>query len=365
MQKLSGKVSEESFASILILDGEGTISDEREELAYHKGDSFFLSAGSGTYTIEGSCDALVTTIREKAAQVRIGIDIGGADTRIGLVDVHQKLIAWKTVRTNAMRPAKEVIQEIGQTALSLLEEQGIAMEQCVGAGIGVPGTVDRKNGVVRYSNNIKWEDVDIAKEMGACLPFPIYIANDADCAALGEAAAGAGRGCEDVILFTLGTGVGGGVILDGSIYEGSGISGSELGHMVIVENGEPCTGGRRGCLEAYVSVPALSREALAAAGKELTPEEIFAAAKEDPAVKEVVDTYIRRLGTGIVNAVNIFRPRLVLLGGRISEQGDVLIKPLEEQLRQGCFGGEKSGIPEIRTAVLGSHAGMIGAASLI
>ena len=97
----------------------------------------------------------------------------------------------------------------------------------------------------------------------------------------------------------------------------------------------------------------------------MTPEEIFAAAKEDPAVKEVVDTYIRRLGTGIVNAVNIFRPRLVLLGGRISEQGDVLIKPLEEQLRQGCFGGEKSGIPEIRTAVLGSHAGMIGAASLI
>ena len=128
-----------------------------------------------------------------------------------------------------MRPAKEVIQEIGQTALSLLEEQGIAMEQCVGAGIGVPGTVDRKNGVVRYSNNIKWEDVDIAKEMGACLPILIYIANDADCAALGEAAAGAGRGCEDVILFTLGTGVGGGVILDGSIYEGSGISGSELG----------------------------------------------------------------------------------------------------------------------------------------
>lgn len=365
MQKLSGKVSEESFASILILDGEGTISDEREELAYHKGDSFFLSAGSGTYTIEGSCDALVTTIREKAAQVRIGIDIGGADTRIGLVDVHQKLIAWKTVRTNAMRPAKEVIQEIGRTALSLLEEQGIAMEQCVGAGIGVPGTVDRKNGVVRYSNNIKWEDVDIAKEMGACLPIPIYIANDADCAALGEAAAGAGRGCEDVILFTLGTGVGGGVILDGSIYEGSGISGSELGHMVIVENGEPCTCGRRGCLEAYASVPALIREALAATGKELTPEEIFAAAKEDPAVKEVVDTYIRRLGTGIVNAVNIFRPRLVLLGGRISEQGDVLIKPLEEQLRQGCFGGEKSGIPEIRTAVLGSHAGMIGAASLI
>ena len=365
MGKLTGRVSEESFASILILDGEGTISDETETLAYQKGDSIFLSAGSGTYTIEGSCDALITTIREKAAQVRIGIDIGGTDTKIGLADVHQKLIAWKTIRTDAGRPAKEVIQEIGLTALALLEEQGLAMDQCVGAGIGVPGTVDRKNGVVRYSNNIQWEDVDIVKEMGTYLPIPIYIANDADCAALGEAAAGAGRGYEDVILFTLGTGVGAGVILDGSIYEGSGIGGSELGHMVIVENGEPCTCGRRGCLEAYASAPALVREAARATGREMTPEEIFAAAKEDPAVKEVTDIYIRRLGTGIVNAVNIFRPRLVLLGGGISAQGDVLIKPLEKYLRQGCFGGERSGIPEIRTSVLGNQAGMIGAASLI
>jgi len=111
--------------------------------------------------------------------------------------------------------------------------------------------------------------------------------------------------------------VGTGVILDGSIYECSGIGGSELGHMVIVENGEPCTCGRRGCLEAYASAPALVREAARATGREMTPEEIFAAAKEDPAVKEVTDTYIRRLGTGIVNAVNIFRPRLVLLGGGI------------------------------------------------
>ena len=135
--------------------------------------------------------------------------------------------------------------------------------------------------------------------------------------------------------------------------------------MVIVENGEPCTCGRRGCLEAYASAPALVREAARATGREMTPEEIFAAAKEDPAVKEVTDIYIRRLGTGIVNAVNVFRPRLVLLGGGISAQGDVLIKPLEKYLRQGCFGGERSGIPEIRTSVLGNQAGMIGAASLI
>ena len=364
MQKLTGRVSEESFASILILDGEGTISNQGETLDYKKGDSFFLSAGSGKYTMKGTCDALITTIRAKAAQVRIGIDIGGTDTRIGLVDVHQKIIASQTIKTNAARPAKEVIQEIGKTVLALLEKQKIAMEQCVGAGIGVPGTVDRKRGVVRYSNNIRWEDVDIVKEMEAYLPIPIYIANDADCAALGETIAGAGRDYQDVIMLTLGTGVGGGIVLDGSIYEGKGIGGSELGHMVIVEDGEQCTCGRKGCLEAYVSATALIRDARRAVGKELTPEEIFSMAKEDRELKEVTDSYIKRLGTGIVNIVNIFRPQLVLLGGEISVQGEVLTEPLTESLAQSCFGKKKSKIPEIRVASLGNEAGMIGAAAV-
>ena len=365
MEKLTGKVSEESFASILILDGEGTISNQGETLDYRKGDSFFLSAGSGKYTIKGTCDALITTIRAKAAQVRIGIDIGGTDTKIGLVDVHQHIIAKQTIKTNAGRPAEEVIGEIGEAVLALLEQQRIPMDQCVGAGIGVPGTVDKKRGVVRYSNNIRWEEVDIVRKMGDFLPIPIYIANDADCAALGETIAGAGRDYQDVVMLTLGTGVGGGIILDGSIYEGKGIGGSELGHMVIVENGEPCTCGRKGCLEAYASATALVREARRAVGKELSPEEIFSMAKIDKVLKEVVDSYIRRLGTGIVNIVNIFRPQLVLLGGGISAQGEVLTEPLAESMVQGCFGKEKSEIPEIRIASLGNEAGMIGAAGLI
>lgn len=365
MQKLTGDVSKESFASILMLDGEGTISNNGEIIRYKKGDSIFLSAGSGEYMIEGSCDALITTIRKKAAQVRIGIDIGGTDTKIGLLDIHQKIIAYEKMNTDAGRPAKEVIEEIGRRTLSLLERQGIPIDQCVGAGIGVPGTVDRKKGVVRYSNNIRWEDVDIVKEMGNYLPVPIYIANDADCAALGEVAAGAGKGYLDVIMLTLGAGVGGGIILDGNIYEGGKIGGSELGHMVIVENGEPCTCGRRGCLEAYVSAAALMREAGRATGKEMTPEEIFAAESENEGLKEVVDTYIRRLGTGIVNIVNIFRPQLIILGGRIPVRGKALIEPLKESLRKGCFGGEKSEIPEIEAAALDEEAGMIGAASLI
>ena len=364
MKKMEGTVSDASFASILMLDGSGTISSQGETLEFRKGDSFFLSADSGTYQIEGSCDALITTIREKAAPVRIGIDIGGTETKIGLVDIHQKLIVQTSMPTASERPAKEIIREIGEKALELLDAQGIAMDQCVGAGIGVPGTVVRKTGVVRYSNNIRWENVPLAKDMENYLPIPIQIANDADCAALGEAYAGAGKECQDVVMLTLGTGVGSGIILDGEIYEGKG--GSEFGHMVIIENGEPCTCGRKGCLEAYVSATALKRDAKRAAGTWRTPEEIFRAAAEgDAQMQEVVDAYIRRLGIGIVNIVNIFRPQLVLLGGEISAQGEVLLAPLREMMGEGCFGGDNGELPEIEIAALGSDAGMIGAASLI
>lgn len=366
MKKMEGTVSDASFASILILDGEGRISSQGETVDFHKGDSFFLPAGSGMYQVEGTCDALVTTIREKASPVRLGVDIGGTDTKIGLVDVHQKLIASTVMPTGAQRPAQEIIKEIGEKAAALLEEQKIPMDQCVGAGIGVPGTVDRKHGIVRYSNNIHWDNVKLKEEIGKYLPLPVQIANDADCAAFGEAIAGAGRECQDVVMITLGTGVGGGIILDGEIYEGRGIGGSELGHMVIIENGEPCTCGRRGCLEAYVSASALKREAKRASGKEMQPEEIFAAAAQgDAAMKEVVDTYIRRLGSGIVNLVNIFRPQLVLLGGGICAQNEALLKPVREIVQEQCFGGSKGELPQIRMAELGNTAGMIGAASLI
>ena len=365
MRRMEGYVSEESFVSILILDGKGTVSCG-DQVTYKKGDSLFLPAGSGTYVIEGSCDALITTIREKAAPVRIGIDIGGTDIKIGLVDVHQKLIDAVYIPTEAEKPVKEVIQKVGERALGLLEKNGIPMDQCVGAGIGVPGTVDRKAGVVRYSNNIRWEEVHLADEIGKYLPVPVEIANNADCAALGEAVAGAGKECSDVVMLTLGTGVGGGIILDGEIYEGRGIGGSELGHMVIVENGEPCTCGRRGCLEAYVSITALKREAYRVAGKEMDQGEIFALAEQgDPEMKKVVDTYIRRLGLGIVNIVNIFRPQLVILGGNIPKQGERFLSPLRRIVEEECFGGDKGDVAEIEEAILGSEAGMIGAAGLV
>lgn len=378
MRRMEGYVTAESFVSILFLDGEGKVyCPDRDETArgentddrcvnYKKGDSLFLSAGTGKYIIEGSCDALITTIRDKAAPVRIGIDIGGTDTKIGLVDIRNKLIDTMVIPTNAKDPAKEVIARIGQCAADIVEKNGISMDQCIGVGVGMPGTVDRKNGVVLYSNNIKWENVPLAEELGKYLQLPISVANDADCAALGEALAGAGKEYSDVIMITLGTGVGGGIILDGEIYEGRCHGGSELGHMVIVENGEPCTCGRRGCLEAYVSAPALMRAAKKADGIERNPEEIFAAAASgDDLMKEVTESYIQRLGIGIVNAVNIFRPQLLLIGGGISGQGEKLLEPLRKIVKAECFGGDKANVPEIEKAVLGNDAGMIGAAGIV
>ena len=261
---------------------------------------------------------------------------------------------------------QEMIERIAKAVLGLLEQQGIPMDQCVGVGIGVPGTIDRIQGIVRYSNNMQWENVELVQEMGKYFPIPVRIANNADCAALGEAAAGAGKGCPDVIMLTIGNGVGGGIILDGEIYEGKGIGGSELGHMVIVEGGEPCTCGRNGCLEAYVSVPALKREAKRATGKAWTVQKIFEGAEAgDAALKEVTEQYVRRLGTGIVNIVNIFRPQLVLIGGEISEQSSAILEPLRTIVKKNCFGGQKGELPELEAAALGKEAGMIGAASLL
>lgn len=364
MKRLEGVVSEESFASILILDGEGTISSQKETLNYRKGDSFFLTAGSGSYQMEGTCNALITTIREKAGPVRIGIDIRGLCTRIGLVDVHQKLIASVCMDTDSGRKtAEELIREIARKTLDLLERQGISLEQCVGVGIGVPGTVDKKNGVVRYSNNIRWNQVALAEIIGAYLPLPVRIANDADCAALGEAVAGAGRECQDIVMLTLGAGVGSGIVIDGELFEGGGIGGSELGHMVIEKEGRLCTCGRNGCLEAYASLTALRQDVKEADGRELSPEQIFQmAAAGDRKLEHVVMPYIQRLGTGVVNSVNIFRPQMILFGG--VELPEPYLEVIRSMVRNECFGGEQGELPAVENAQLGCEAGMIGAASL-
>ena len=154
--KMEGFVTEESFLSILVLDGEGTIQNQFGSLSYKKGDSLFLPAGSGSYQIVGRCDALVTTVGKKEDMVSLGIDIGGTSAKIGIVDKENKVIAETKVVTG-VKKAEEIIENIAKAALQLMEEHNISMEQCGKVGVGVPGLVDKKEGMVLYSNNLQWE----------------------------------------------------------------------------------------------------------------------------------------------------------------------------------------------------------------
>ena len=363
--RMQGAVRETSFLSILILDGEGTITNQGEKVTYKKGDSLFLPADSGDWQIDGRCDALLTTIREKASPIRAGINIGSSEIRMGLVDDSNHLIASEHFSTPKELTPKEIIAQVADKTLKLLSDQKVPLDQCIGVGVGVPGTIDRRAGKVLYSNNIRWENVPLAEELGRVIPCPVRIANDADCAALGEAVAGAGKDYSDVVMFTLGNGVGGGIILNGEVFEGGMLGGSEVGHMVIKVNGRQCTCGRKGCLEAYASVPALIKAASQAAEKEMTLDEIFDdASKGDTAMTEVLEQYELMLGTGIVNIVNMYRPQLILLGGMISEHADVLLEPIRKMMKEDCFGGPHGMIPEIAVAELGTNASMIGAANL-
>lgn len=365
-RRMQGNVGKESFLSILILDGEGTISCRGEKVSYHKGDSIFLPADSGNWEIEGSCDALLTTIREKANPIRVGINIGSKLVQIGIVNDHNEIIGSRSYNTEAeTRTAEEIIDTAANETLKLLQEKEIPLDECIGVGVGVPGTIDRRNGRVVYSNNIGWHNVALSERLGRVIPCPVRIANDADCAALGEKVSGTGRDYSDVAMFTFGNGVGGGIIINGEVFEGGMMGGAEIGHTVIKANGRPCTCGRRGCLEAYASVPALLQSAREAAHHDVALEEIFASAeKGDPLMSAVVDEYIEMVGTGMVNIVNLFRPQLIIIGGQISAYAGFMIPELKKMLAKEVFGRENSGIPEIGVAKLGNEAGMIGAANL-
>lgn len=362
--KMEGFVTEESFLSILVLDGEGTIQNQYGSVSYKKGDSLFLPAGSGAYQITGRCDALATTIREKTDMVRIGIDIGGTSAKVGIVNKENQVIAETKVVTGVEK-AEVIIKNIAEGVLQLMVENGITIDQCESVGVGVPGLVNKKEGIVAYSNNLRWENVAIAKEFEKYIPLPVSIANDADCAALGEAVAGAGKGVDNLVMLTLGTGVGGGIILNGQLFEGSMLGGVELGHMVIHADGEMCTCGRKGCLEAYASATAMRREAEKAYGTSLEPLEIFQKAKDgDEKAQEIVDRYIEDLGTGIINIVNLLRPERIILGGGIAAQREVILQPIRERMAAECFGGAYSELPEMVIAEMENQAGMIGAANL-
>lgn len=311
----------------------------------------------------------------------IGIDLGGTNIAAGIVDESFKIVKKGSTPTLVNRDPELIIADMGKLCMSLLDDAGIDINEVACAGIAAPGSINPETGVIEYANNLPFLRFPIADILRKYLPVKkICLENDANAAALGEAVGGAAKGKRLSVMITLGTGVGGGVIIDGKIYSGFNYAGAELGHTVIEHNGRQCSCGRKGCFEAYASATALvnmTKEKLAACkdtvmwemcGNDISKADAriaFAAMKQsDRAGKEVVDMYISYLACGITNMINIFQPEVLLIGGGVCNEKDYLLKPLVEIVNTEQYTRNQPIKTEIKIAALGNDAGIVGAAAL-
>lgn len=312
----------------------------------------------------------------------IGVDLGGTNIAIGITDESYNILVKGSVPTLAKRGAEAITADMASLAKKLCEDINISTSDVSAVGIAAPGTVNPKSGIIEYANNINFINFPMramfAKEFGID-ESKIALGNDANLAAFGEYVAGAAKGADSTVMITLGTGVGGGVIIDGKILTGSKFGGAELGHAVVEYGGRQCTCGRRGCMEAYSSATALvnmTKEKFAAEKDTLMHEmcggdiekvggkTAFAAMKKgDRAGAEVVETYINYLACGIANYMNIFQPDVFLIGGGVCNEGDNLILPLKEKIKKEVYSADDSVKSELKVAMLGNDAGIIGAAA--
>ncbi|GHV00888.1 glucokinase [Clostridia bacterium] len=314
---------------------------------------------------------------------KIGLDIGGTAVKAGAVDGTGKILAKGSIETGAQRPYTNIIRDVAAVAFKVAKDAGIEWDKISGVGVGVPGTVNSTTGEVVYANNLAFRNVPLGSELSKLLKKTVKAENDANAAGYGEYLFGAGRKYQSSVFFTLGTGVGGGIIADGKIFSGFKSAGAEVGHIVIAHGGAPCTCGRRGCFEAYASATGLIRltgetaqkypqSVLAKlvaerhkAGKDAGGKTAFdAAAAGDRAGCEVLDAYIDYLSEGIVNVVNVIRPQAVIVGGGVSAQGEALLAPLRESCYKKVYGGVEYAPFDVLKAELGNDAGLVGAAFL-
>ena len=310
----------------------------------------------------------------------LGIDIGGTNLKAGLVDESYQIIAAKKAPL-VFQSMEEMGETLAQMAIDLTEEAGVSREQVASVGMGFPGPVDDRKGVVIKTVNIPIRFMPVADMFRQRWDIPVRLGNDADCAALGEYYHFEDKKVESLILVTLGTGIGTGIILNGKIHSGINGCAGEGGHIVIVHGGEQCTCGRRGCWERYASANALIRQTCAAmeadrssvmwemAGGNLANVDgrtaFEAMRRGDPAARSVVDQYLAYLADGLANYVNIFQPEAICLGGGVSHERDEdLLLPLQSMVLDQCFGREAPRRPRIVKAKLGNDAGIIGAALL-
>lgn len=305
----------------------------------------------------------------------LGIDIGGATIKAMCITARGRVLSEGNCPTESQRGGQVMCDNL--VALCNKVRAGIDGE-LVAIGVGCPGMINTQEGVVKFAGNLGLRDFPLGAELEKRLGMPVRMTNDANAAALGEAKFGAGKHRKNSILVTLGTGVGGGIVLGGRIFEGNMSAGAEIGHMVIETNGERCTCGRKGCFEVYSSATALMRKTRSVmeeakdsamwgkyTSRDCTGRTAFDFMESDKAAKEVVDWYIKYLGCGLVNLANIFRPEVIMLGGGVAAQGEKLTKPLQEIMDKKVFGGNDYARVEVVTASLGNKAGCIGAAAMV
>ena len=313
---------------------------------------------------------------------RLGIDLGGTNIVAGVVDKKYKIVAKASCKTAVPRPESEICDSMAEVAKKAVEKAKLTMDDIESVGIGVPGAVNPKTGVIEYSANLFFHNWEVVEMMEERLGKKVHIENDANAAALGEYLAGSAKGAKNAVAITLGTGVGGGIIIDGKIYSGSNFAGAELGHMVIVKDGKECACGRRGCWETYASATGLinlTKQKILSEKLEFSymlklcdgdinkvnGRTAFDAMRDgDPTAKSVVEEYISYLSCGLVNIINIFQPDVLCIGGGISNEGENLLAPVRSYVERERYTKHNDKQTVICKCTLGNDAGIIGAAYL-
>lgn len=304
----------------------------------------------------------------------IGIDLGGTKISTALSNLEGKIIKNVVVPTNSQEGEASVLSRMIGTIENVLLEADIAINDIEAIGIGSPGPLDSKKGIIITTPNLPFKNYNVVQPIKDKFNIPVYLDNDANVAAIGEYMFGAGKGKENIVYFTVSTGVGGGAVLNGNIYRGNTCNALEIGHITLDPKGPRCNCGNLGCLEALASGTAIGKRGVEAVSTnvetslrkydKITSYEVFKEAEAgDEVSKDIVDNALTYLGIGVANAVAIFDPQMVIIGGGVTQVGDILFDRVRQVVNKRCFKNMADAC-EIAPAGLGVNAGVVGAVAL-
>ena len=304
----------------------------------------------------------------------VGVDLGGTKISTALSDLEGKIINQTTIPTDAHEGEMPVLNRIINSIEKVVNDSAISYEDIKGIGIGSPGPLDAKQGIIITTPNLPFKNFNLVKPISEKFGVPVFLDNDANVAAIGEFMFGAGKGAENIVFFTVSTGVGGGAILNGKVYRGHTSNALEIGHMTVAPHGPRCNCGNVGCVEATSSGTAIAKRAHEALStkvekslrkyENVTSYEVFVeAAAGDPVAKDIIDDAMNYLGIAVANAVSIFDPEYVIIGGGVSKAGDVVFDTVRKVVDKRCFKSMAESV-KIVPAGLGTDAGLVGAVAL-